>query len=47
MDHAEGRVEVALWDNDPSKGTAEKPPDHPEGGLNSEVRSTVLVTDEL
>ena len=35
------------WDDHPSEGSAEKTPHHPEGGLDAEVRTTVLVADEL
>ena len=47
LDGAQGTVYATNRNDHPCKGSAEKATDHPKGGLDAEVGTTVFVTDEF
>ena len=47
LDGTQGAVYATDGNDHPCKGSAEKTTDHPEGGLDTEVGTTILVPDEF
>ena len=47
LDGAQGNLYGTDWNDHPGESSAEKATDHPKGGLDPEIRTTVFVANEF